>query len=45
VIILPGWIEVLGKRCFSECRSLSSVIFESGSKLLGNEKEVLHQTG
>jgi hypothetical protein len=33
-IILPSSIEILGERCFAECRSLSSVTFESGSRLL-----------
>jgi hypothetical protein len=32
-IIVPASVEVLGERCFSECRSLSFVAFESGSKL------------
>jgi hypothetical protein len=32
-IILPSSVEVLGEECFSLCVSLSSVIFESVSKL------------
>jgi hypothetical protein len=44
-IILPSSVEVLGKGCFSECGSLSSVRFESGSRLLGIEREVLRQAG
>jgi hypothetical protein len=42
-IILPASVEILCEQCFSECRSLSSVTFERGSKLLGNEKEILSQ--
>jgi hypothetical protein len=44
-IILPASVEALGEECFSKCRSLSSVTFESVSRLLGIEKEVLHQAG
>jgi hypothetical protein len=32
-VIIPSSVEVLGERCFEECRSLCSVIFESGSRL------------
>jgi hypothetical protein len=32
-IILPSSVEVLGFGCFSSCGSLSSVIFESWSRL------------
>jgi hypothetical protein len=45
VIIIPSSVEVLGKDCFSECGSLSSVIFESESKLLGIERKVLQKAG
>jgi hypothetical protein len=31
-IIVPSSVEVLGEKCFSDCGSLSSVIFESGSR-------------
>jgi hypothetical protein len=44
-IIVPASVEVLGDDCFAECRSLSSVTFESGSKFAGNEREVLRQAG
>jgi hypothetical protein len=44
-IILPSSVEFLGESCFSLCRSLSSVTFESGSILLGIESEVLGQAG
>jgi hypothetical protein len=44
-IILTASVEVLGENCFSECRSLISVTFESGSRFLGNEREVLSQAG
>jgi hypothetical protein len=36
-IVIPSSIEVLCKSCFSECKSLSSIIFESGSHLQGIE--------
>jgi hypothetical protein len=32
-IILPSSVEVLGERCFAHCKSLSSMRFESRSKL------------
>jgi hypothetical protein len=44
-IIIPSSDEILGENCFHECGSLSSVTFESGSRLQGIEREVLHQTG
>jgi hypothetical protein len=44
-IILPASVEILGEDCFSKCGSLSSVTFESGSRLVGNEREVLHKAG
>jgi hypothetical protein len=44
-IILPTSVEVFGECCFSECRSLSSVTFESESRLLGNQMEVFGQAG
>jgi hypothetical protein len=44
-IILPASVEVLGEGCFAECRSLSWVTFESGSRFLGIEREILAQAG
>jgi hypothetical protein len=44
-LILPASVEVLGDGCFSECKSLSSIIFESGSKLSRIEKWAFCQTG
>jgi hypothetical protein len=44
-IILPSSIEVLDEGCFSNCRSLSSVTFESGSRLSRIEKKAFSQTG
>jgi hypothetical protein len=32
-IIVPASVEVLGEKCFYDCRSLSSVTFESEAKL------------
>jgi hypothetical protein len=34
-IILPSSVEVLNEGCFTECESLSSVTFESSSRLRG----------
>jgi hypothetical protein len=42
-IILPSSVEVLNAGCFAECESLSSITFESGSRLQGIEREVLYQ--
>jgi hypothetical protein len=44
-MIVPASVEILGESCFADCGSLSSVTFESGSKLLGIEEEVLRQAG
>jgi hypothetical protein len=44
-IILPASIEVLGEKCFSECRSLSSITFESGSRLSRIGKMAFLKTG
>jgi hypothetical protein len=44
-IIRPSSVEVLSERCFSECKSLSSVTFESGSKLSRIEKNAFAGTG
>jgi hypothetical protein len=40
-----GWSvgEVMRKWCFDECKSLASVTFESVSRLLRNEREVLRK--
>jgi hypothetical protein len=42
---IPNSVVFLGARCFSKCRSLSSVTFESGSRLSGIQVEVLTQAG
>jgi hypothetical protein len=44
-IIIPSSVEILGGWCFSECRLLSSVTFESGSKLSRIEQQAFNQTG
>jgi hypothetical protein len=44
-IIVPSSVEILGKECFSMCLSLSSVKFESGSRLMRSEQRVLRQAG
>jgi hypothetical protein len=40
-IIVPASVQVFGEKCFSGFRSLSSVTFEWGSKLLGIQREIL----
>jgi hypothetical protein len=44
-IIVPASIEFLGEGCFSDCRSLSSITFESGSRLSRIESWAFSQTG
>jgi hypothetical protein len=44
-IILPASVEILCENCFSGCRSLLSVTFESGPRFLGNEREVPSRAG
>jgi hypothetical protein len=44
-IILPSSVEVLCESCFSECKSLFSVTFESGSRLSRIEKWAFYGTG
>jgi hypothetical protein len=44
-IILPVSVEVLAVNCFGECRSLSSITFESGSRLSRIEKEASRGIG
>jgi hypothetical protein len=44
-IIIPALVEVLGKDCFSLCKSLSSVTFESGSRLSKRFENALIQSG
>jgi hypothetical protein len=29
-IVIPGSVEVMGANCFAECRSLSSITYETG---------------
>jgi hypothetical protein len=43
-IILPASIEFLVGRCFSDCRSFSSVRFESGSRLSRIGMDVFYRT-
>jgi hypothetical protein len=31
-IIIPASVEVIGVKCFAECRSLSSITYEAGSR-------------
>jgi hypothetical protein len=39
-ISIPAAVETLCRRCFAQCLSLSTVIFESGSNLSGAEGAV-----
>jgi hypothetical protein len=32
-ILIPSHVEILGSKCFSNCKSLSSITFESNSRL------------
>jgi hypothetical protein len=38
-ILIPSSVEILGSSCFSQCRSLSSITFESNSRLIRIESE------
>jgi hypothetical protein len=44
-IIIPPSVEFLSDSCFAGCKSLSSVTFESQSRMPGIEKRVLTQRG
>jgi hypothetical protein len=44
-IILPASVEVLSEMCFFGCGSLSSITFESGSRLSRIESRAFYQTG
>jgi predicted metal-binding protein len=38
-ILIPRNVEILGSKCFSSCKQLSSITFESNSRLTGIEFE------
>jgi hypothetical protein len=38
--LIPRNVEILESKCFSNCRSLSSITFESNSRLTRIESEV-----
>jgi hypothetical protein len=44
-IIIPSSVEVLCESCFFECKSLSSVTFESGSRLQCIEESTFRESG
>jgi dextranase len=44
-IVLPSSVEVLGEWCFSGCPSLTSITFESGSKLQRIEESAFKGSG
>jgi hypothetical protein len=43
-ILIPSNVEILGSKCFSNCKSLSSITFESNSRLTQIESEAFHQS-
>jgi hypothetical protein len=40
-IHLPASVTVIGEHCFSDCGSLVSITFESGSPCRGSERDLL----
>jgi hypothetical protein len=40
-INIPASIEIIGEECFAACESLSSITFESGSKLAEGQSHLL----
>jgi hypothetical protein len=44
-IIIPKSVEVLCKECFSNCKSLTSITFESDSRLQRIEERAFAGTG
>jgi hypothetical protein len=44
LITIPSSVEMLDERCFFQCRLLSSVAFESGSRLSGSQEKVLTES-
>jgi hypothetical protein len=43
--VIPSSVEMLGEKCFLQCRLLTSVTFESGSRLSRLAKGVFSETG
>jgi hypothetical protein len=41
---IPNNIEILGSRCFSSCKSLSSITFESNSRLTRIESKAFYES-
>jgi hypothetical protein len=44
-IVIPASVEILGESGLAGCQSLSSVTFESGSRLSEIERQAIHETG
>jgi hypothetical protein len=44
-IVIPSSVEMLCENCFLRCGSLTSVIFEPGSRLSRIEKATFSETG
>jgi ABC-type phosphate transport system permease subunit len=44
-IIIPGSVEVMDENCFGQCRSLSSITVESGSRLSRIRAQAFIETG
>jgi hypothetical protein len=42
--MIPNSVEILGSRCFSNCKSLSSITFESNSRLTRIESEAFSES-
>jgi hypothetical protein len=40
--LIPMNVEILGSKCFSSCKSLSSITFESNSHLTRIESEAFY---
>jgi hypothetical protein len=43
-ILIPRNVEILGSKCFSSCKSLSSIEFESNSRLTRIESEAFYKS-
>jgi hypothetical protein len=43
-IVIPNNVEIVGSKCFSFCKSLSSITFESNSHLTRIESEAFYES-
>jgi hypothetical protein len=44
-LVIPASVKILGEECFAECKFLSSVRFEPGSRLSRIERGVFRDSG